>query len=125
MISKIFSAWILTMGFALASFAGEPASDETVRNADLHSAYVSMNYFPVQAYAYVTPHQVQVQIFNNYARPLLCDGWVQATTARGFTQWVHFSMAPTWPGSMGYAWIYAGYGEIFVGAWANAYCQLY
>ena len=117
---------LLVSLFALGlSLGGSANASLTGYELELQSNYLSMGFFPMGAEAFVSPWQVQVRIYNNYARPLACEGWVQATDARGYVSYSQFQMAPMFPGTFGFAYVNAVYGVPFVGAWANAYCQVY
>ncbi|MBC7692495.1 MAG: hypothetical protein H7222_12090 [Methylotenera sp.] len=118
----------LAASFSVSAFAATGSTSTAVelnpaQLENLETQYLQQGYFPVQAYTFVTPFQVMVQVYNNYARPLLCNGWVQGTTATGFPMQAYFNMAPMYPGQMGYAYVQAPYNAPFVSAWATAYCS--
>jgi hypothetical protein len=117
---------ILVFSLALSVIATSASASQAEMDfnvAEFESEMHALNLFPVQAFAFASPYQVTVQVQNVYARPIACEGWVQATTQTGYPMQSYFTMAPMFAGMMGYAYVQAPIGMIFINAWANAYCR--
>ncbi len=60
---------------------------------------------------------------NFWGAPIVCQGQLWARTYYHGDGWLNVVLGPIYPGTYGYAYLNAPYGDAFVAAHANLYCR--
>lgn len=80
-------------------------------------------FFPARVNVMVLPGRINVEVFNPYYEPIICDGQIFGQTARGFVQNMFFAQQFLPAGGFRAAFLQANPYNPFVGGWANIQCR--
>jgi len=73
----------------------------------------------------VTPYQVTATIYNNWARPIICNGAVYGRTRYGNTFSFPMNGGIVWPGANLSLYVRAPYNDPFINGWSSINCWWY